>query len=367
MYLRRFEHLQLLMHQHHLEAIALNPGPTLTYLTGLHFHLMERPTILVYRMGQQPIIILPELEQAKLAGSSMTMSTVAYNDDPATWPKIISQGLEALKLENASIGVEATRIRYLELSYLQQAAPGAGFISAEHVLGELRITKDTVEITEMRRAVAIAQQSLQDVIPQIKPGITEKELAAELTVQLLRNGSDPELPFQPIVAGGPNSANPHAVPTDRPLQRGDLLVIDWGARSNGYCSDLTRTFAICEIKPEFKKIYETVQLANAAGRAAGKQLTTAGLVDQAARTVIDEAGFGSYFTHRTGHGIGLEDHESPYIYNGNPQQLHTGMTYTVEPGIYVPGQAGVRIEDDMVVTAEGSESLSDLPRDLIIL
>lgn len=188
-----------------------------------------------------------------------------------------------------------------------------------------------------------------------------------MTLHLLRNGSDPELPFSPIVASGTNSANPHAVPTDRQLENGDLLVIDWGARSDGYCSDLTRTFAIGRIEPEFKRIYETVQQANAGGRTAGKPNLTAGEVDRASRQVIEKAGYGEYFTHRTGHGLGMDAHESPYIFAGNQLPLAAGMTYTVEPGIYLPERGGVRIEDDMVITPDGSESLSDFPRELSIL
>jgi Xaa-Pro dipeptidase len=168
----------------------------------------------------------------------------------------------------------------------------------------------------------------------------------------------------PIVAGGPNSANPHAVPTDRPLQDGDLLVIDWGARCNGYVSDLTRTFAIGEVEPELKHIANIVAQANAAGRAASRPEMRAGDVDRAARTVIESAGYGPQFFHRVGHGLGLEEHEPPYMFTENDLVLQPGMTYTVEPGIYLTGRAGVRIEDDVVITATGCETLSDLPRDL---
>lgn len=363
----RFAHLQGLMKQYGLKVIALNPGPTLTYLTGLHFHLMERPTVLIYTGDEPPLLILPELEQAKLSASRIPMRQAAYNDNPATWVDAFRLALGPLKLNQATIGVEPVRMRYLELDYLKQAVPTARFASASQVMAELRVCKELDEISEMRRAVDIAQRSLLQILSLIKPGVTEKTLAAELTIQLLRNGSDSELPFQPIVAGGPNSANPHAVPTERPLQPGDLLVIDWGARSNGYCSDLTRTFAIGEIEPELRTIYEVVKQANHAGRAAGKPGVSAGTVDLAARAVIEDAGFGEFFTHRTGHGLGLEDHEQPYIFNGNSQLFSAGMTYTVEPGIYLPGRGGVRIEDNMQITQTGSASLSDLSRELMIL
>jgi Xaa-Pro dipeptidase len=169
------------------------------------------------------------------------------------------------------------------------------------------------------------------------------------------------------VSGGPNSADPHASPTDRPLALGDLLVIDWGASVDGYFSDLTRTFGIGEVEPELAKIARVVLDANAAGRAAGRPGLTAGQVDHAAREVITRAGYGVYFTHRVGHGLGMEGHEDPYMFGENAMPLVVGMTYTVEPGIYLPGRGGVRIEDDVYVTADGSASLSDCPRELAYL
>jgi Xaa-Pro dipeptidase len=192
-------------------------------------------------------------------------------------------------------------------------------------------------------------------------------LASELVLQLLRAGSDSEFPFSPIVAGGPNSANPHAVPTDRKLVAGDMLVVDWGATVDGYFSDLTRTFAVSKIEKEMAVIAGLVLNANAAGRAAARPGITAGSVDQAARAEIERGGYGAQFTHRTGHGLGMEGHEEPYIFGENKLILAEGMTFTIEPGIYLRGRGGVRIEDNMVITADGAESLSDMPRPVAVL
>jgi Xaa-Pro dipeptidase len=144
-------------------------------------------------------------------------------------------------------------------------------------------------------------------------------------------------------------------------------VIDWGATYDGYCSDLTRTFAIGNVDDELRKIYETVKTANEAGRAAGKPGSPAAVVDQAARGVIEKAGYGKFFTHRTGHGLGMEAHESPYMFGENPQVLEPGMVYTVEPGIYLPDHGGVRIEDNVVVTEDGSRTLTSFPREFTVL
>ena len=159
----------------------------------------------------------------------------------------------------------------------------------------------------------------------------------------------------------------HHTPGDEPIQTGEPIVIDCGAVYGGYAADITRTFSIGELEPEMARIYEIVKAANAAGRAKAGPGVPAGAVDQAARAVIEEAGYGEYFTHRTGHGLGLEVHEPPYIVAGNQRMLEPGMTFTVEPVIYLPGRGGVRIEDDVVVTAEGSESLTSYPRDPIAL
>jgi Xaa-Pro dipeptidase len=175
------------------------------------------------------------------------------------------------------------------------------------------------------------------------------------------------MPFTPIVSGGPNSANPHAVPTQRRLQAGDLLVIDWGASWEGYFSDLTRTFAIGEPEPELWGVARTVLEANLAGRAAAMPGVPASAVDTAARAVIEGAGYGPYFTHRTGHGLGMDSHEEPYIRGDNDQLLTPGMTFTVEPGIYLPERNGVRIEDNVAISTDGCDTLSSLPRELIVL
>jgi Xaa-Pro dipeptidase len=350
-----------------LDAIALNPGPTLTYLTGLGFHLMERPTVLLAAPGQVPAWVLPELEMEKVKTAPIRLQTFAYGDNPAAWPQAFAQAAQALGLDGKIIGVEPTRMRVLELRYLEAAMPNTQFVSAESILNALRMCKDAAEVEAMRQAVRIAQQALQATLPMIKPGVTERQIASELLIQLLRTGTDPELPFHPIVSGGPHSADPHASPSDRPLQKGDLLVIDWGAAYQGYISDLTRTFAIGEIEPEYQRIYELVRLANQAGRTASRPGIPAGQVDQAAREVIEDSGYGKDFFHRVGHGIGMEAHEPPYMFGENQLILATGMAYTIEPGIYLRGRGGVRIEDNMVITADGAETLSDLPRELITL
>ncbi len=363
----RFSRLFSAMSSAGLEVIALNPGPSLTYLTGLTFHLSERPTVLLAALPDQVAIILPRLEAGKLSHSDQAMQSFTYDDNPAAWPDAFQKGCQALQVDGKNAGIEPIRLRYLELNYLQQAAPTAHFVSAAGVLEGLRLQKDAAEVAKMRRAVKIAQDSLEAALKSVQVGMTERELAAELTIQMLRAGADPEAPFAPIVSSGPNSANPHAAPSERRLGAGDILVIDWGASYQGYVSDLTRTFAIKDMDPQMRVIAGIVAEANTAGRAAARPGIAAGDVDRAARAVIERAGYGEYFTHRTGHGIGMEGHEPPYMFGENKLVLAPGMAFTVEPGIYLDGKGGVRVEDNVVITESGAETLSDLPRELRII
>ncbi len=361
-YSQRHTRLALALQNAGLDALALNPGPSLVYLTGLHFHLSERPVIAIFTPNEPLKLVLPELEMQKTTDLPYPLQAFPYGEDPDTWVSVFSQAAQAAHLDRHLVGMEPLRLRLLEFHLLCEAAPEAEFLPAQESIAALRMSKDEGEIMAMRKAAEIAQKALLNTLPMVHPGVTEREIAVELTLQTLRTGSDPEMPFAPIVSGGPNSANPHATPTDRPLAHGDLLVIDWGAAYQGYFSDITRTFAIGPVDPELEKIAQIVAEANAAGRAAARPGQTAEKVDRAARMVIEKSGYGPYFTHRTGHGLGMEGHEEPYIRSGNKTILTPGMTFTVEPGIYLPGRNGVRIEDDVVITASGAESLTHLPR-----
>jgi Xaa-Pro dipeptidase len=365
-YRNRQTKLATVMKSSGMEMLILNAGPSLLYLTGLNFHLSERPVLLVFAPPEVPIIILPELEAGKVQVLQYPIQTFTYGEDPHSWPVIIKQALhKLLSSEKLPAGIEPRRMRALELGLLKEALDARTTTSAEELLATLRMHKDTGELAAMQKATAVAQAALMATLPSIRIGMSEKELAAELVLQILRNGSDPELPFMPIVSAGPNSANPHAVPTQRPLQSGDLLVIDWGASCDGYFSDLTRTFAVGEVETELQTIAEIVHQANSSAQAACRPGVSCGAVDEAARHVIERAGYGQFFTHRTGHGLGMESHEEPYMRAGNPMALAPGMTFTIEPGIYLPGRNGVRIEDNMAITIDGAQCLSDLPRQLL--
>jgi Xaa-Pro dipeptidase len=350
-----------------LDSLILNAGPSLTYLTGLHFHISERPVLVFFIPDEIPLIVLPELEKEKLKNLPFNMNSLLYGEDPQSWNGVFTQAIQSVRLNGKQNGIEPRQLRFLEFRLLLNSAELEDFIPADECVSKLRMYKEEAELAAMRKAVRIAEQALSATLPYVKIGRSERDLAAELTLQLYRAGCDPELAFSPIVSSGPNSANPHATPSERKLTSGDLLVIDWGASYMGYQSDITRTFRIGDVEPEFMQIGKIVLEANASGRNTAKPGLAAASIDKATRTVIESAGYGKFFTHRTGHGLGMEGHEEPYIRADNLMLLESGMTFTIEPGVYLPGRNGVRIEDDVVITDSGAECLTSLPREILQL
>lgn len=361
-----FQRIADLLAQNTLDALALLPGQTLTYLTGLHFHLSERPVTLLIN-AEKALLILPELEAGKVAQSTLPLEFVTFGDNPSLWQAAFDRAIQVMGLDGKKIGVESIHMRFQELKLLQKSTPTAKIIAGDSALTSLRIFKNPVEVEKMRKAVKIAEEALLLTLPFIRPGVSEQQISNELSINLLRAGATAGPSFESIIAAGPNAANPHAGASDRLLQTGDLLIIDWGATYHDYISDLTRTFAIGTVDPELAQIAEIVRQANQAGCRAVRPGIPAGSVDAATRGVIQAAGYGEYFIHRTGHGIGMEVHEPPYIFGENLLLLEPGMAFTIEPGIYLPGRGGVRIEDNVVVTGQGCEILSSLPRELITL
>lgn len=365
MTIQRIAKLTALAAQHGLAGVAIMPGANMQYFTGLSFHLSERPTLALFPRSGPPALILPAFEASKTARSPLDWRTFTYSDgqDPLDAFQVAS---ETLGLSGARIGVEALKMRVRELRLLQAAAPGVVGEDADDLIAALRMIKDQAEIATMRRAIQITEQALDDVCDVLRAGLTERQVANELLMALLQRGAA-AIAFEPLIQSGPNAALPHLSSTERVIQSGEGLLLDFGITVDGYTSDITRTFAIGAPTAEFKRIYDVVKQANAAGRAAAKPGATGQDVDRATRRVIVEAGYGQYFTHRTGHGLGLEGHEPPYMVEGNAAPLMAGNTFTIEPGIYLPGVGGVRIEDDLLMTTDGAESLTTYDRELRVI
>ncbi len=239
-------------------------------------------------------------------------------------------------------------------------------VPASDLLASLRRVKDAEEIESMIAAQRIAEKALSDIFHEIKPGVTEKEIAARLQYLMLAGGAE-NMSFDPIVASGPNGSMPHAVPTDRKIQDGDFVTMDFGCIYQGYCSDMTRTVAVGRVTEEMEKVYNVVLQAQLAGIAAAKAGATGHDVDAAARKVIEDAGYGPYFGHSFGHSVGVEIHESPNATPANNKPLPLGAAVSAEPGIYLPGRFGVRIEDVVVLQEGGCQDITLAKKDLLIL
>lgn len=358
----RLPKLYQIIEQAGLDALALIPGSNLLYLTGQDFHLMERPLVVFFVPGREPVAVVPYLEADRFAEIPLPAQLFTWTDSDG-YEGAFAAAAGSLDLSGKRLGVEELRMRVFEMSLVERFFPGVQIVSAGRELAALRMHKDADDLAAMREAIAISEAALEAVIAQVRPGMTEREITGLLIVEQLKRGGGKH-PFEPYALSGPNAALPHADPGGRAVSLGEALLFDYGTSVRGYASDITRTFSVGEPSVKLAEVYEVVRAANEAGRGAARPGVPAQEVDRAARRVIEQAGYGPYFTHRTGHGLGLEAHEGPNIVEGNPQILEPGMVFTVEPGIYLPGEFGVRIEDNLVITGDGAESLTSFPREL---
>lgn len=344
-----------------LDAVVVAPSPDLAYLTGYDPMPLERPTLLVLRTDRTPVMIVPELERLPAASSP-----AAESIELTGWVDGVDPYEEAARLLPAGSRVAVgDRLWSSHLLGLQDAAPSVRFEPGSPVIGRVRAVKDDAELDALRRAAHGADEAFREVCTMRFMQRTEAEIAGELAELLVGHGHA-SAEFT-IVASGPNSASPHHEPGSRAIEATDAVVMDFGGLLEGYFSDTTRTVVVGEPAPGFETIYETVRTAQQAACDAVLPGAAAHGIDRIARGIIEDAGFGERFMHRTGHGIGLELHEPPYLIAGNDWVLEPGTTFSVEPGIYLEGRFGARIEDIVAVTADGVERLNRSTRDLQVL
>ena len=265
-----------------------------------------------------------------------------------------------------ALGYEEHYLTVEEMDTYESKLNVSKFVPMHAQISGFRAVKEDWELDHMRKAQAITDKAFAEMCTRIKPGMTEKELQAELIYCLYKNGGE-GLSFDPIVVSGPNTSLPHGVATDRVIREGDFVTMDFGVLYNGYCSDMTRTVAVGYATEEMEKVYNTVLQAQLAGLAATKAGVIGKDIDAAARKVITDAGYGAYFGHGYGHSLGLEVHEAPNPNPGNDQPMPAGAVASAEPGIYLPGKFGVRIEDVTIYTADGCENITKSPKNLIIV
>jgi Xaa-Pro dipeptidase len=361
LYSNRLVRAQKMMQEGEYDYMLIGPTANMNYLSGLMTSPDERLQLLIIPADGAPSALLPEMyikAAEPVLGSDFTIAGWSDQKDPY---KMLA---EIVKGKADRIAIDDT-LRADHFMGIGRVMPGAFFEPASSLMDKLRIYKDEHEIEMMHRAGQVSDQVMEIIVSKLRPGMAEKEVALMVEIEYKKLADD--ISFKPIVASGPNAAMPHHSPGDRILEKGDFIIIDSGALIEGYCSDITRTFCLGQASDEMRAVYTAVQKANFEPfqRLNEKNPLSGEAADGIARQVITEAGFGSRFIHRLGHGIGLEVHEAPYLVEGNSEVLKPGMAFTIEPGIYIPGSFGVRIEDTVVMTDNGARQLTSFNRNLI--
>lgn len=355
---RRVERLKAAMADQEVDLVLLSVGADLPYFTGYEAMPSERLTVLVVRQDKDPVLLVPELEAPRVEPRGFELVSWGETDDPIELTMRFGGQPHRVAIGDHMWSVFLVR--------LIPHWPNTDWLPASLLTADLRMRKDRTEVEELRRAARGIDIVMGRVPDEVRfSGRSERDVARDLAAMTLDVGHD-TAEFT-IVASGPNGASPHHEPGDRIIERGDLVVCDFGGRWDGYYSDSTRTFCVGEPSVGQAEVYEVVRQANEAGREAVYPGRSAEEVDAASRQLIEAAGYGEFFVHRTGHGIGLEVHEHPYIVEGNKTPLEAGMTFSIEPGIYLPGKLGVRIEDIVVCTSDGVDSLNESNRDLVVV
>lgn len=365
MYTQRYRVLGEWLRQNNMAAGLVTAPISMKYLTGWS-NPSKRFSGLVIPAAGEPVLIVPtlEMEEAQHAAVKTLRNWTDGEDSFA----LLGAVLKEVGAQGRAMAVEKES---LSLFVFEQMASGLGAAPGEllgqlgdlsPVISSMRESKDETELALMQRAADMVNPALEAAIKAIRPGITEKQLAGVLEEAMSQAGAQ-GVAFDTHVCFGAKAALPHGFTGDQELQPGQVVLMDFGALYQGYRSDITRTLCCGEWPAEMAKVYDVVLAANMAGIAAVRPGVTLGEVDRAARRVIEEAGYGPYFIHRTGHGLGLDIHEEPYVVGGNEKRLRPGNVVTIEPGIYLPGVGGVRIEDDVVVTESGCRVLTSWPKE----
>ncbi len=351
-YRQRWDRARRLMSDEGLAALFCEPATNFEYLVGASFGRSERLIALLIPAAGDPFIVAPEFEVERVGRALNTVSDIrgwAEHEDPF---QLVAHALR--DSGPGRIGIEPTT-RFGMVSRLRQALPRRELVDATPLFDRLRMVKSGDELALIRRAISITETSIAATFAGLEAGVTDREVARHLGEQMGRRGAR----GGGLVQFGPNTAVPHGGTEERRLKRGMPVLIDAGCRVHGYRSDITRMhFFGDDPSPQYREVHNTVLAAQRAAARAGKPGVECQQLDRVAREIIAAAGYGKFFTHRLGHGLGMDGHEPPYLVEGNRRQLEPGMVFTIEPGIYLPNLWGVRIEDDFVVTQDGLEPLS---------
>ncbi|MGP4076196.1 M24 family metallopeptidase [Halobacillus sp. K22] len=349
-----------------IDAAFINSTENFFYLTGFQTDPHERLLGLLVFPEAEPIAVLPGMEEEQLREAGWTYEIIGYADHEDPW-ELMSRSMKKKEMDIVQkVGIEKQVLSYGRSESFFELFNHIEVMDVEPQLNEMRVVKDAEEIAIMREAAELADYGVKVGAEALQEGITEMEVLAAIEYELKKKGVA-EMSFSTMVLFGEKSGQPHGNPGDRKLKAGDFVLFDLGVVWKGYTSDITRTFAYESVSDEQEKIYQKVQEALEASLLISKPGTRIGDLDQTARDVITKAGYGHLFPHRIGHGLGINVHEFPSMSHLNDGVLREGMTYTIEPGIYDPDLGGVRLEDDVLVTRDGYETLTKTPRELRII
>lgn len=339
-----------------LDAMLITSAPGEFYALGFH----GEGVVLVAKDSAR---YYTDSRYIEAAGKTVTGADITMTDRSKNARGYLAEAVKTLSIEK--LGIEDGYLSVAQHKLYADALP-CTLVPAQKLLDTLRGAKDAEEIERMKKAQEITDRAFDEIIKFITPGMTEREIAAKLQYDMLRFGAE-KMSFDPIVVTGPNGSLPHGVPGDRKVEPGSFITMDFGCVYGGYCSDMTRTVAVGEPTEEMRKVYDTVLKAQLAGIAATKAGVPGCDIDAAARKVIEDAGYGAYFGHSYGHSVGIEIHESPNASSSDKTPMPVGAAVSAEPGIYLPGKFGVRIEDVTILTENGCLDITKSPKELIIL
>ncbi|MET1014911.1 MAG: Xaa-Pro peptidase family protein [Paenisporosarcina sp.] len=351
--------------EHNIDAAFITTPDNVFYVSGFKSNPHERLLGVLVFKDAEPLMILPQMEVPDAKNAGWKFDAVGHQDTDHPW-QLLKQAIEKKGITPTQIAIEKSHMTVERLEAIQELYPDLNFTRLDDQLNSMRVVKDENELDILREAAAYADYAIEVGVSEIAEGKTELEILTAIELALKKKGIS-HMSFDTMVLSGPKTASPHGKPGDRKIQKGDLVLFDLGVVYKGYCSDITRTVAFGEPSEKQKEVYETVRKAEQAAVDAVKPGVRAMDLDKIARDIITEAGYGEFFTHRLGHGLGISVHEFPSVTGNNEMALIEGMVFTIEPGIYDPSITGVRIEDDVVVTKDGVEVLTKYPKELVIV
>ncbi|MDX8345602.1 Xaa-Pro peptidase family protein [Rossellomorea sp. YZS02] len=362
---QRIEQLENWLKEEKIDAAFINSTENVFYLTNFHTDPHERLMGLFVFPEAEPFVVLPGMEVRQIKDAGWSHEVIGYSDHENPW-EFIKEAIQSRSIPGSRVAFENEVVTYGRSQAFLNIFDAPQIVNVEDKLNQMRLVKDEKEIEIMRRAAKMADFGVEVGVSALQEGVTEMEVLAKIEYELKKKGIR-EMSFSTMVLFGEKAGDPHGNPGERKLRAGDLVLFDLGVVLEGYTSDITRTVAYKSVSDKQKEIYDTVLKAELASLEASKPGNRIGDLDQIARDIITDAGYGDYFPHRIGHGLGINVHEFPSMSHLNDGILKEGMTYTIEPGIYVPEIGGVRIEDDVLITNDGYVTLTNYPKELQII